>query len=125
MSRNHFEFDELPLEAFKSVGGKMSLFGGGGAPSETTSNVTQTNLPAYAEPFVTDIMQRGQAQSYRPYTPYGNQRIAGFTPAQQQAQQTAAQAPAVTPSLQQIAQQCLRQWKLLGSRQPMMQAMTF
>lgn len=87
MSRNHFEFDMLPEDAFKPVGGKMSLFGGGGGPTETTSNVTQTNLPAYAEPFVTDIMQRGQAQSYRPYTPYENQRIAGFNPTQQQAQQ--------------------------------------
>jgi len=88
MSNHNLDFDGLlPVEAFKSVGGKMSLFGGGGAPSETTSTVTQNNLPAYAEPFVTDIMQRGQAQSYRPYTPYGNQRIAGFTPAQQQAQQ--------------------------------------
>jgi hypothetical protein len=32
-------------------------------------------------------MQRAQAESYRPYTPYGGERIAGFTPGQVAAQQ--------------------------------------
>jgi hypothetical protein len=34
-------------------------------------------------------MQRAQAESYRPYTPYEAERIAGFTPAQEQIQQEA------------------------------------
>ena len=67
----------------------MRLCGGGGpsTPAATSQTVTQTNLPAYADPYVKDIMSRAQAQSYRPYTPYGGQRIAGFSGAQQAAQQ--------------------------------------
>jgi hypothetical protein len=52
--------------------------GGGGGPSQQT--VTQTNLPEYARPYFENLLQRGQAESYRDYTPYQGQRIAGFTP---------------------------------------------
>jgi len=58
--------------------------GGGGPPAQQT--VTQTNLPEYAKPYFENIMQRAQAESYRPYQAYGGQRIAGFTPAQQATQ---------------------------------------
>ena len=61
--------------------------GGGGAP--TQQNVTQTNLPEYARPYYENIMQRAQAESYRQYEPYQAERIAGFTPAQEQIQQEA------------------------------------
>jgi hypothetical protein len=63
--------------------------GGGGAPPPTQQTVTQTNLPEYARPYFENIMQRGQAESYRQYTPYGAERIAGFTPEQRQIQQEA------------------------------------
>ena len=63
--------------------------GGGGAPPPTQQTVTQTNLPEYARPYFENIMQRGQAESYRQYTPYEAERIAGFTPAQEQIQQEA------------------------------------
>lgn len=59
---------------------------GGGAPAPSSQTVTQTNLPEYARPYFENILQRGQAESYREYTPYEGQRIAGFTPMQQQAQ---------------------------------------
>ena len=89
MSNHNLDFDGLlPVDAFRVEGKKMRLFGGGGpsTPAATSQTVTQTNLPAYADPYVKDIMSRAQAQSYRPYTPYGEQRIAGFNPAQTAAQ---------------------------------------
>ena len=69
----------------------MGKGGGGGRsappPQPTQQTVTQTNLPEYARPYFENIMQRAQAESYRPYTPYGGERIAGFTPGQVAAQQ--------------------------------------
>jgi hypothetical protein len=60
---------------------------GGGAPQTQKVESTTTNLPKYLEPYVTDIASRAQAESNREYTPYEGQRIAGFTPEQQQVQQ--------------------------------------
>jgi hypothetical protein len=61
--------------------------GKGGAPQQPqSSTVTQTNLPEYARPYFENLLQRGQAESYRDYTPYEGQRIAGFSPGQQAAQ---------------------------------------
>jgi hypothetical protein len=56
------------------------------------SNVTQTttNLPEYIKPYVENIAQRAQAESYRDYTPYTYDRTAGFTPEQLAAQKSAA-----------------------------------
>lgn len=51
--------------------------------------VTTTNLPAYIQPYVENVLQRGQAASYQPYVPYDAQRIADFTPGQTYAQQQA------------------------------------
>jgi hypothetical protein len=61
----------------------------------TNQTITQTNLPAYAKPYFTDLLKRGQAASYQDYVPYEGQRIAGFSPDQQQAMQgvTGLQAP--------------------------------
>jgi len=57
---------------------------GSKAPSQPTSQtVTQTNLPEYARPYFENLLQRTEAESYRPYQTYGGDRIAGFTPAQQ------------------------------------------
>lgn len=64
----------------------MGKGGGGGSSPPTQQTVTQTNLPEYAKPYFENIMQRAQAESYRPYTPYGGQRIAEFTPGQQAVQ---------------------------------------
>ena len=65
----------------------MGKGGGGGAPTQQT--VTQTNLPEYARPYFENLLQRGQAESYRQYTPYQAERIAGFSPAQLTTQQEA------------------------------------
>jgi len=73
------------LNAFKpNAVGKICLYdsgGGGGGPTETTSY--QTNLPEYAEPYYTRMVERGEALSQEGYQPYGAERIAGFNPAQQ------------------------------------------
>lgn len=64
--------------------------GGSSAPSKTQVTNTTSNLPEYARPYFENIVQRAQAESYRPYTPYEDQRIANFSPQQQQVQQEAA-----------------------------------
>jgi len=44
---------------------------------------TTTNLPAYAQPYVEDIMGRAQSLADRPYTAYpGGDRIAGMNAVQ-------------------------------------------
>ena len=67
--------------------------GGGSAPAPpavTTQNINQNTLPEYADPYFKDILKRAQGESNRPYTPYGNQRIAGFDPLQSSAQNQVA-----------------------------------
>jgi len=88
--------------------------GGGGQPTQTTSNVTQTNVPEYARPYVENMLGATQQQlfkmdgsnitGFQPYKAYGGtydeagnqtaydptKAIAGFSPLQQQAQQQAA-----------------------------------
>lgn len=65
--------------------------GKGSGPSQPSSQtVTQTNLPEYARPYFENLLQRTQAESYRDYTPYQGQRIAGFTPEQQAVQSEVA-----------------------------------
>jgi hypothetical protein len=85
--------------------------GGGGQPTQTTSNVTQTNVPEYARPYVENMLGATQQQlfkmdgnnitGFQPYKAYGgtydeqgnqtaydpSKAIAGFSPLQQQAQQ--------------------------------------
>lgn len=60
---------------------------GSGAPTQQNVTTTTSNLPEYAKPYFENVVGRAQAQSYQQYTPYGGQRIAGFTPAQEQVQQ--------------------------------------
>ena len=89
--------------------------GAGGGSQPTTTTVNQNSLPAYAQPYFTDIMQQAQAVTSQPYIPYGYtqnatgavaratykdasgndqfvnaQRIADFTPGQQALQQKVA-----------------------------------
>ncbi len=60
--------------------------GGGGTSTQYVESST-SNLPKYAEPYYTSMMGQAQALTAQPYTPYGGERIAGFTPQQQQVQQ--------------------------------------
>jgi len=59
----------------------MSKGGGGGGPQTTQSTVTQTNLPEYAQPYFTRLMQRSEAESLQPYRTYTGQRLAELSPA--------------------------------------------
>lgn len=56
------------------------------APTQTSVTQTTTNLPEYARPYFENLLQRGQALSYEPYQGAPMERIAGFTPEQQQLQ---------------------------------------
>jgi hypothetical protein len=60
---------------------------GGGSNTVQKSEVTQSNLPEYARPYYEGLMQRASTNLTTPYQPYGQERIAGFTPEQQQVQQ--------------------------------------
>ena len=56
-------------------------------PAPTSQNVTQTSIPEYAKPYVERMLGKAEATTEQPYQAYGGERIAGFTPMQQQAQQ--------------------------------------
>jgi hypothetical protein len=60
------------------------------APAPSSSNVTQTSIPEYAKPYVERMLGKAEATTEAPYQAYSGERIAGFTPMQQQAQQSAA-----------------------------------
>jgi len=61
--------------------------GGSSAPTETRSTVTQSNLPEWMQGPVLNVIGQAQSATNRDYTPYPYERIAGFTPAQQQVQE--------------------------------------
>lgn len=48
----------------------------------TSSTVTQTNLPAYVQPYFENVLQRSSAVSQQAYQPYDDQRLATFNPDQ-------------------------------------------
>ena len=78
----------MPMSGPQDSGGG----GGGGAPADTTSVQTQ-DLPEWAKPYAQDVLSKGKAVtdvSQNPYQAYGGERVAGFTPLQQQAQTGAA-----------------------------------
>ena len=83
------------------MGGRSS---GSAAPTET--KVTQSDLPEYVQPYFERILQRGEAESNQPYTPYGGERIAYFSPDEMAAQgMTRGYAQAGTPPEYQMASQ--------------------
>ena len=59
-------------------------------PQPTSQNVTQTTIPEYAKPYVEKMLGKSEALTNAPYQAYQGERIAGFTPMQQQAQQSMA-----------------------------------
>jgi hypothetical protein len=56
-------------------------------PTQTT--ITQTSIPDYAKPYVERLLGKTEALTATPYQTYDANRIAGFTPMQQQAFQSA------------------------------------
>jgi hypothetical protein len=69
---------------------------GGGGTQQVTSTSNTSNIPEYAAPYFTDLMQRAQATVGQQYQPYTGQQVANFTPLQNQAQ--AGVAGLTTPS---------------------------
>ena len=61
--------------------------GGGGSSQPVKQEITQSSLPEYARPYFEGLMQRASTELNTKYTPYDQERIAGFTPQQQQLQQ--------------------------------------
>jgi hypothetical protein len=87
------------VESFTFYGGGKGGGGGGGGPQTQTSY--STNLPEYARPFYEELLKQTGKQVYttdpsgnvtgvKEFTPYGGERIAGFTPGQQAVQQEVA-----------------------------------
>ena len=80
---------------FKFVTGeffRLSFTGGGGGqqqqPQPTTTTQTMSNLPAWAQPYSEQLLGKAQAltdTNTNPYESYTGDRLAGFTPMQQQA----------------------------------------
>jgi hypothetical protein len=65
--------------------------GGGGGGKSTPEKTTQTiDLPEWAKPYAKDALERGRALSNTSYQAYTGDRIAGFSPLQEQAQKSAA-----------------------------------
>jgi hypothetical protein len=94
----------LPDNAFKPMGKRMTLEGGGGkgkssssAPAPQNSSVYQTNIPEYAKPYVQSMLGAAQSEMFnidssgnitgtKPYVPYSanpEDYVAGFSPLQQ------------------------------------------
>lgn len=55
------------------------------APTQTTSTVNQSNLPDYAQPYFTDLLNKAQSLSSQPYQAYTGDQIAPLTANQNQA----------------------------------------
>jgi len=51
--------------------------GGSSRPMQSTSTVTQSNLPEYARPYFERLLNRTESQSLEDYIPYQNARLAG------------------------------------------------
>lgn len=88
------DIPDLPEHAFKHDGdGKIKPQGddGGGAPAQQT---VKQDLPDWAIPYAQEVLGKGSALAQAPYQAYTGERIAQFTPLQQQAFQGAgAMAP--------------------------------
>ena len=75
----------LPEQAFKPLGGKMTLEGGGSSsPGPTTQTSYTASVQPELMPYATDIAAKAQNLANANYTPYQGQRIADFNPNQQQ-----------------------------------------
>lgn len=77
---------------YRKADGGLILGGGGSAPASTTSTNT-TELPAWARGYAKDTLYQASLltdPNKNPYKTYDQERIAGFSPMQEQAQQGAA-----------------------------------
>ena len=88
MRYNHFTM--LPDQAFKPVGKKMTLEGGGGSPPAQPTQTSQVTIPEYARPYMERLLGKAEAASETGYKTYGGERIAGATPEQKAARENVA-----------------------------------
>lgn len=78
---------------------------GGGQQQPTSSNVTQTNLPEYARPYVENLFGRARDISGEAYTPYTGQRQADLAaPTQNAINNMSAQVGSAQPYFNQASQ---------------------
>jgi hypothetical protein len=92
-SRRQLEAFGEPLgdSVTRKEGGRI-IYGGGGSSAPSTSTQTQiSELPDWAKPYAQETLEKGKALSNAPYQAYSGDRIAGFSPLQEQAQTAAAQ----------------------------------
>ena len=94
--------------------------GGGNSNQVQRQETTQTNIPEYARPYFERMMQQAQGLLTQKYTPYGQERIAGFTPQQQAVQQGIAglQAPSQFGEASDIARNVAAQSATAGQYNP-------
>lgn len=74
--------------ATRKAGGRI-IYGDGGGSSAPAQQTTTQDLPDWAKPYAQEVLGKGAALSEAPYQAYGGERIAQFTPLQQQAFQAA------------------------------------
>ena len=63
----------------------FGITGGGGSAAPTSQSTSTTNVAPYLQKYYEDTIGKAQAIADQPYVPYTNERIAGFSPLQQQA----------------------------------------
>jgi hypothetical protein len=76
----------------RKEGGRI-IYGGGGSPAPSSSQTQISELPEWAKGYAKDTLAKAGALtdiSQNPYKPYEANRIAGFSPLQEQAQKQAA-----------------------------------
>ena len=76
----------------RKEGGRI-IYGGGGSPAPASTQTQISELPDWAKGYAKDTLSKTAALtdiSQNPYKPYEANRIAGFSPLQQQSQQNAA-----------------------------------
>lgn len=99
---------------------RVFMDGGGGSQS-STSTVYNTNIPEYARPYVEETLGRAYPLITQPFQQYQGERVAQFTPLQQQAFQ-AAQGLGAAPQMQtasNIAAQAAQQGLGYGGYNPL------
>jgi hypothetical protein len=91
-SRRQLEYFGEPLgECVTRLKPGGRIYGGGSSPSTPEKQtIEQTSIPEYAKPYVEKMLGKTEALTNAPYQTYQGERIAGFTPMQQQSQQAAA-----------------------------------
>lgn len=97
--------------------------GGGSAPAPSSQTVNQTNLPAWAQPYSERVLGQAEAltdTTQHPYEQYTGQRVADFTPVQQQSFQNiqGMQPNAATGAGIDVAANAARQASQYGAYQP-------